>query len=1017
MPRHRSPARVAKERRSKAKAKAKVKTKAKMKEVEEEAKVKHNWPRMKKGHVPSHDSIIRQLSHELTNEMIEWWGPFRGHNGVFASYKRGRGDPNGVAGWLRHMYISEWWDVHYPDAKGASNDDKLWFLNEAKQQKVRRRAIAHDAYREEEPEAYKAAVEEWKQANSGSPLFPKKWKISYSIYTGLANQRKHKFTEKAIAKVKDSRQFARITDPKKLAKFTQEYRGNLKRLLECGFECGGIDACLLLVYQTEEGKMRVTHELTEGIQDYSELSALAECMNGLKDFLEAANKFQGGVSRLMWKELKAALKYYFDRLRLLKVEDLVIDDLSNLSKRMVIIWLTFFMACLAEVIPPGERFQFRWIIAGPSPIHPSESQETSRKQIERDGKLVYVLVFEDYVDKCHQVGRMTYKQPAIDYANHVAFGTAHTNAVSAPPARWLLLPSAGPNVSAVAFSEEEFGLLTSLASYLPATSKTRVITFIEVITTYQEHLPATHPLGIWLHEEGIPLVFARTPQVASCPWVAFWLPHDYFLPPGVGKLEGTLYFFEVCQDELHDSDMMLHKPSKTFYGSYTSVVSMGHTLIQIYLNCLAVRGDFKPPEAAPAGYDTSRFNIQEHDRIVGWIDKWTSTIKQHTKILSETSTECKAGLAGVITQPTSKDPDGESSGDSDLDSDSDSGLDSFHPNTSQTPVSSRSPSPSSIFGPSQLVAGPSKSVAGPSKSVIGRTKPVAGRSKPPRPLQPTPVPSKTSKGKQRKVFTQLANDEESEDEDEGEGVDYEGLDITLQDGKSSDEEGWDQFNERILDDDIFPPDDSIGVLERYGFRLDFKLVPNGAQSCHVPTSEDIWTPEMGGLWGGFPELVPYKAPRLSRADTIMRQLIALGKEATRASSRWESYNEENSWFSQGLRQWSENEASRFMEAVRPLVQFILTQPICWLRAQAMASNVFDQWRAMSYILRKAINLFATAKCYVCKGAFPGTKYTAADMIDRVMKTKLLVVQLSFTCRELRAWHQLSSNFMQTLKGN
>ncbi|KAG8683293.1 hypothetical protein FRC11_013729 [Ceratobasidium sp. 423] len=56
---------------------------------------------------------------------------------------------------------------------------------------------------------------------------------------------------------------------------------------------------------------------------------------------------------------------------------------------------------------------------------------------------------------------------------------------------------------------------------------------------------------------------------------------------------------------------------------------------------------------------------------------------------------------------------------------------------------------------------------------------------------------------------------------------------------------------------------------------------------------------------------------------------------------------------------------------------------------------------MSYILREAINLFAMAKRYVCEGAFPGTEYTAADMIDQVMKTKLL----------------LSSDFMQTLKGN
>ncbi|KDN33715.1 hypothetical protein RSAG8_13195, partial [Rhizoctonia solani AG-8 WAC10335] len=499
--------------------------------------------------------------------------------------------------------------------------------------------------------------------------------------------------------------------------------------------------------------------------------------------------------------------------RLPKVEGLILEEPSNLAKKMVLIWLSFFMASITRAVPPEERFQFLRIFAGSTPIHPSESQETGREVVERDGKVITVLVFENEVKKCHRVGGMTYKQAAIDFANHVAFGSTHMNATSAPPAHWLSLPTAGPNGPTVAISEEELGHLTSLASDLPETAKTRVLTLIEAINAYQEHLPAMHPFGIWLCEDGIPLVFARTPQEASRPWTIFWLPPDYFLPPGQGQPEGTLYFFEVCQDELLKGDMILHKPSKTFYGGYTGVVSMARALIQIYLNCLAVRGDFQPPEPVPVGYDISRFNVQELGRIAGWVDNWSSIIKRHTEILSETSAERKSGWAHAGVRSISKDSDDGNSGSSDSDSEG------FGPNTNRAPISLCSASTSSISGPLQPVAGPSKPVAAP-------TKPVAGRSKPSQPPQPVPGPSKLSKGKQRETPSQFASLDETEDE--GSGTDYDVLDVTSQDDKSSDEEEWNRFNERFLDDDTFSPDDSIGLLERYGWNTKVDTVFHAA---------------------------------------------------------------------------------------------------------------------------------------------------------------------------------------------
>ncbi|KAG8726893.1 hypothetical protein FRC11_014286, partial [Ceratobasidium sp. 423] len=139
----------------------------------------------------------------------------------------------------------------------------------------------------------------------------------------------------------------------------------------------------------------------------------------------------------------------------------------------------------------------------------------------------------------------------------------------------------------------------------------------------------------------------------------------YFLPPGVAVIKGTLYFFEAFQEEIRKGNVILHQPSKTLYGGFTGIVCVVHALTQIYLNCLAVRGDFKPPEDIPAGYNVSRFPIHKHDRIASWMDEWIAVIKQKTEILAKTSPERKDGLSLVTARPTSKDSDHGSSSDSD----------------------------------------------------------------------------------------------------------------------------------------------------------------------------------------------------------------------------------------------------------------------------------------------------------------------------------------------------------------
>ncbi|KAG8705407.1 hypothetical protein FRC11_009067, partial [Ceratobasidium sp. 423] len=198
--------------------------------------------------------------------------------------------------------------------------------------------------------------------------------------------------------------------------------------------------------------------------------------------------FQGGHGCLMWKEIKEVMHYWFDPWQLPKAEGLTWDNPGYLSKGMVLIWLEFFLACLTRVIPPKD--QFLHVPAGPTTIHPSESQEAHREQVERDGSLVYVLIFENEVTKCHQAGGMTYNQQAIDFANYVTFDSSHTGGACVPPLQWMSLPIPSPNIPTLVFFGPELAHLTSLAELLPAVAKNCVLTIVKVTNAYQEHLPA-----------------------------------------------------------------------------------------------------------------------------------------------------------------------------------------------------------------------------------------------------------------------------------------------------------------------------------------------------------------------------------------------------------------------------------------------------------------------------------------------------------------------------------------------
>lgn len=241
--------------------------------------------------------------------------------------------------------------------------------------------------------------------------------------------------------------------------------------------------------------------------------------------------------------------------------------------------------------------------------------------------------------------------------------------------------------------------------------------------------------------------------------MSMWMPKCYFEPPRMGPSNGQVYFAELWQKELRETDVMWHEASKTFYGGETGIVWVVRALIQLYLNCCAIRGDFDPPEDPPEDYDLTRFNVHDYDRIAKWIDDWILAIERSIEILRETSEERKQGLA---TNSLVLD-DGAANAELILDG----------PSTSATPIPT-SPVSSTIFPDVR-------------------------------------APARSAKHKKR-VRIAPSDGEETDDSQE---LNYDALDQTAQDDSDWSKEDTSQISRPA--DDVFPPDDPIGLRARYGF--------------------------------------------------------------------------------------------------------------------------------------------------------------------------------------------------------
>ncbi|KAG8685723.1 hypothetical protein FRC11_010175, partial [Ceratobasidium sp. 423] len=446
---------------------------------------------------------------------------------------------------------------------------------------------------------------------------------------------------------------------------------------------------------------------------------------------------------------------------------------------------------------------------------------------------------------------MEYDDASLKYANFINTGLEESDAeLYDPPEKWTLLPIPGPDIPESVISAAENESILALAELLPSSQRELVTGILNATNEHQAHLPASHPLGVYLGNELPPKAISPSPDSDDAPG-SLWLPPDYFQNPSEAAHEGTVSHFEVWQKGRFK--ILLHEPSGTLYGGKNGVVRIVRPLVQLLFNFSAVRGDFTPPEDPPTDYDLTRLPINEWPRLQQWIRDWTAAIKASTAILRKTSDERRQGLATLQSltdddEPTFRDP---------------------------TPIASTSSAPLPVCAGLSAHPGSGDSTSPDPESIATKPKP-----KPKKRRTPKPGTSK-AKGKAPAKNNRVEDEESAAEPESEEGdsreINFEELDRTPQD-EMSDEELRSNFG--LEPDDLFTPDDPLGLHAKYAYNAKLpREIIQGTGSITLSSYAE-YSPT-NHVFGEFPNLCKPVPTRVTTPESAAKLLLAFEIEAQR----------------------------------------------------------------------------------------------------------------------------------------
>ncbi|CAE6418592.1 unnamed protein product, partial [Rhizoctonia solani] len=684
--------------------------------------------------------------------------------------------------------------------------------------------------------------------------------------------------------------------------------------------------------------------------------------------------FQGGVGRVMWMEIKANPTKWIQPCRILSILLENWEDPSRFSMEITTTWADFLLACFNKQITDDKTFQFALTPAGTKPIHPDDSEEDSREQVVRDGKLVWMLSFTKTVQRCHQArgpdGMLDiYPKGAIAYADYMAAGKIHPLAICAPPRSWLDLPGANSSTADVAVCSAEVEYWLDLSKFLSDSSKSRPTLLLDRTNVHQYHLPATDPKGIYKSAKSLPILIPSSPQPSA-------VPSTMHLPLSMCQRNpppnATIGYYEEFFEDTLDKRLLVHEPSGTLFGGNTGVVCLTRSLLHLYFAFCLARHEFNPLEAFPAGYDTSRLPLQEYNRLCSWMDRLCNELDKSTKILAQTSAERKGGLDHLQPLPRNNTPTA-----------SDRPLMGDDSNPVPTGFSALAPS----FGP----------------------KPRKTRTR-----------SKSKKGKEP-AHTAVGNEElmaSPEPESEEEEQNYDELDKTPQDDEGDD--SWlDTTPPTPLGTEPSDParetedSDRLELGLRYGF--------TGVNSAPEPHSHNAVSSDAWGrkdeVFGKFNDLPDYDPLRFHTPNALIQHIDNITRSCRGAMDEFHRYLDNNPRVSPLIQ-----EDARLLAQAYPkhqvLYEYIFLRRAIWYEAGRVAVNgIFDHEMRLALIFREAAKAQVMAHETVQHGVFPDPDVGPVDLAQAVRSLNKVAAEVRWTFKELRSFQAHGTKWYNDLRGS
>ncbi|KAF8602461.1 hypothetical protein BDV93DRAFT_557460 [Ceratobasidium sp. AG-I] len=899
---------------------------------------------------------------------------------------------------------------------------------------IKTRAYGHDDWRRENNEVYEAAIDEWRAGHKGEdPNFGKARSISSDAFKKLPAIEQKKYKDVARARLIAQNADRELTDPNQRLLYISGVKKSLDVLIKDASAKAGIQICALILYQKPNSTYKIERKISEELRAFGKTPAFANSMNALQLYVEdnagkveptiptpcvypdyarggypampnyvgwkteplqglirhfvgGVNMFEGATLRPFWKEIAKSPREWIDPHRLPEGTIDMFDDPTQMEQPLVVTLVDYFLSCYTGALSEDRHFQFRLVPCGNTPIHPSESQETSRELVDRkNGKgAQWYLRFEQTVTKCHNPEGVEYSPGVHAFANFLITGNFHANANSAPPTEWHSLPVANSSIPDSMLGDTERERYLIMATLLPDSHKDRVVGMIRALDDHQRNIPAANSNGVYASEMSPPKLIPPTSRHAYTT-ESMWPDHSYFQPPPDASPNGTVYHFEKWQNDLRDNNILLHEPSGTLYGGNTGVVRVGRALLDLLLVFCAARRDFSPPEDAPTGCDISRFPVNEWERFIAWFDWWLASITDSASTLARTSDARRNGLSNSPT---------------------------LQPEESQ-------------FGT------PDPELVTTSSCSSAMLAPTTTNKRPRK---------KEGKGKAKAVCMAKPHDEddeeavssaESEDNSDAQ-VDFGKLDVTSRGSEDEDEDedytsdlgagnigldGYDpqpESEQQVQHDAAY---DKLGLRLRYGFKGD-NTYDNQTESVSIvqptqPVSYASCTDAT--VFGRFATLPEYRPVAFHTAHALVRELATLDTACAITLKDFASYLSTNPSVPPVVVEDARRQAAEFPTDIQQLYELFFIRQAAWKRAETLAPVVFGYAQRMSLVLRKGLQLLVMAEKVIQRDIFPDPNLTAVDVAKAITHSKKRVTELRWTIQELMEFQMLATKWHAELQ--